>query len=599
MKKVTFDKLIIQNFLSIGNDTVVIEFQKGLNLITGRNNDNPERVNGVGKSVLIDAFYFALFGKTIREIKKEFIVNNITKGKGLIELYFTVEDSSGIHSYKITRQVKPSKVQLYKGDEDITRDSISNTDSFISELLGTNSVLCRSCDILSLSDNVPFMAKTAAEKRKFIEDIFSLEIFSKMVKDLKEQIKNNKSDISISDAKLGEIENSLETLKKQEEAFKKNLKEREERLQKRKDEIESSINSLEKKISEFVLTEILALEEEKEKYDNALPKIEAKILEQTKKISEKETSLSYKNRELKKVDSVDGAECDKCLQKIGEDHKSHLEEMKNVLESDISSIKNDISTLKEGELDLQGKKSKIKNKINSLSKQISDGRLKNNELLSMQSKLEGFENDLKQVEEDLKESVEDNSSFKESIDEVVKRQKDQKEDKTKLQQIADDLKVCSFVLGEEGVKSFVIKKLLGMLNNSIQNYITDLGMNIICKFDEYFEESMSNDKGKPISYWNLSGGERRTIDLACAWAFKDLKQKISGVSSNLEFCDEIFDSAFDERGMDLLIEVIKERISKHKVNVYAISHRKETYKHIEGEIVMLEKDNGITRRVDE
>ena len=92
-------------------------------------------------------------------------------------------------------------------------------------------------------------------------------------------------------------------------------------------------------------------------------------------------------------------------------------------------------------------------------------------------------------------------------------------------------------------------------------------------------------------------GERKTIDLACAWAFKDIKKKISGTSSNVEFLDEILDSAFDERGLDLLIEVIKDRIEKDKLSCYAISHRKETIKHIDGETVNLEKENKITRRV--
>jgi ABC-type Mn2+/Zn2+ transport system ATPase subunit len=122
-------------------------------------------------------------------------------------------------------------------------------------------------------------------------------------------------------------------------------------------------------------------------------------------------------------------------------------------------------------------------------------------------------------------------------------------------------------------------------------------MTIRCKFDEYFDEHLSNDKGKEISYWNLSGGERRTVDLACSWAFKDLKRKISGISSNVEWIDEVFDSAFDERGFDLLVELMKQRIDKNALSVYAISHRKEMEKHVTGEIVFLEKEMGVTRRI--
>ena len=185
MKKIKYKKLSVQNFLSIGNDAIEVNFHKGLNLITGTNIDNPERKNAVGKSALMSAYFFALFGETIGKIKSEFIVNNVTKGKGKIELLFDVETTTGVQSYKIVRQVKPSKVELWRGDEDITRDSIANTNKYICDLLSTNSTIHKSCDIMTLTDTTSFMSKTSADKRKFIEDIFGIEIFGMMLKDLK------------------------------------------------------------------------------------------------------------------------------------------------------------------------------------------------------------------------------------------------------------------------------------------------------------------------------------------------------------------------------------------------------------------------------
>ena len=127
--------------------------------------------------------------------------------------------------------------------------------------------------------------------------------------------------------------------------------------------------------------------------------------------------------------------------------------------------------------------------------------------------------------------------------------------------------------------------------------MTSLGMTMRCKFDEYFYEQITNDRGAEISYWNFSGGERRTVDLACSWSFKDIKRKIVGVSSNVEFLDEYVDAAFDERGLDLLIEALKNRIDKHDLSCYAISHRKEMSKHVDGETINLEMENKITRRI--
>jgi len=215
-------------------------------------------------------------------------------------------------------------------------------------------------------------------------------------------------------------------------------------------------------------------------------------------------------------------------------------------------------------------------------------------------KLEAFQRQIEQYQEsldNLKLEELPKPNFEESINNTEKRKLVESENLKLLKQKAQDYDVCKFVLSEEGVRSFVVKRLLSMMNASIQQYINDLGMSIRCKFNEYFDEQLSNDKGIEISYWNLSGGERRTVDLACAWAFKDLKRKISGVTSNVEFFDEYLDSTLDSTGIDKLIEQIKCRIDKYNLSVYVISHRVETNKHVTGEVVELIKENGITKRV--
>lgn len=284
--------------------------------------------------------------------------------------------------------------------------------------------------------------------------------------------------------------------------------------------------------------------------------------------------------------------CDKCLQEIPHTHVEHLEKMKEQYQSELDDIVKEIEDLNHGKSDLMVKKSKIQNKIGEFQNQINEAKV-------TKQKLEGLENSLKQYKESLDNLKLDElpkPNFEESIRNTWERQNVENDNFRMLKQKSDDYEICKFVLGEEGVRSFVVKRLLSMMNASIQQYINDLGMTIRCKFDEYFDEQLSNDKGKEISYWNLSGGERRTVDLACAWAFKDLKRKISGVSSNVEFFDEYLDSTLDSTGIDKLIEQIKHRIDRHDLSVYVISHRTETAKHVTGEIVELSKENGITSR---
>ena len=286
--------------------------------------------------------------------------------------------------------------------------------------------------------------------------------------------------------------------------------------------------------------------------------------------------------------------CDKCLQEIPHTHVEHLEKMKEQYQSELDDIVKEIDELKEQKSQFLSKKEKVQAKVAEFQDQINEAKV-------TKQKLEGLENSLKQYKDSLDNLKLDElpkPAFEENIIKTQERHETEHNNFLLLKQKSDDYEICKFVLGEEGVRSFVVKRLLSMMNASIQQYINDLGMSIRCKFDEYFDEQLSNDKGKEISYWNLSGGERRTVDLACAWAFKDLKRKISGVSSNVEWIDEVFDAAFDERGFDLLVELVKKRIEKNDLAVYAISHRKEILKQVTGSVIELEKEGGITRRVN-
>jgi DNA repair exonuclease SbcCD ATPase subunit len=592
MKRVIYKNLRGKNFLSIGNDEIVIDFKEGLSLITGDNIDLPERKNGIGKSSICELFFYALFDKTIRDIAKPLIVNNVTKGKGNVELEFDVIDEQGSKSYVIKRQVKPSKVELYCNGEDITNDSIKNTNDYICELIGSNAVLCKSCDILSLSDNTPFMAKKPEDKRKFINDIFSLEVFGKMLKDLKSMVTENNKDISVTNTKLSEVKNTIELLERQKAEYDKKIKEQEEIIKSKRETLEKNIIDTEKSISLIKIGEVDTLKDEKVKYEKGLVKLDEKFSNINSKISEQETLMRLKKKEIDSFSEVNGVKCDKCLQDISHTHIEHLQKLKEECEEQYESIKDVLSGLLNERVVIRDNKIKIKNKIDDIYNKIQIHKSEEQKLEYLKKNLEQYKKSLETLEDDFKIP-----EFKSDIEHIIKRKDDAEKELTILRRNESDYEICKFILGDDGVKSFIIKRLLDMLNKNIQKYITDLGMKMRCHFDEFFEDKMTNEKGKEISYWNLSGGERRTVDLACAWAFKDMRRAISGVYSNVEFVDEIYDSAFDSRGFDLLIESTKKRIANNNLAIYAISHRKETLKHIDGDIVFLEKENGVTRRV--
>ena len=137
-----------------------------------------------------------------------------------------------------------------------------------------------------------------------------------------------------------------------------------------------------------------------------------------------------------------------------------------------------------------------------------------------------------------------------------------------------------------------------MLNSKLLHYLRKLDSNSICLFNEYFEEEILNEKNKVCSYFNFSGAERKSIDLACLFTFSDIRRMQGGVSYNICIYDELFDSSFDERGVELVTEILQERVEELDECCIIISHRKESIKAVTGDVIYLQKENGITRRVD-
>jgi DNA repair exonuclease SbcCD ATPase subunit len=209
MKTVNFTKISIQNFLSVGEDVVTVEFNRGLHVLTGINIDKPERKNAVGKSTVADALYFAIFGETLRGIKKDLITNNITGGKTHVELEFDVDTSQGSSKYSIIRTLLPTKVYVYKDGVDETRDSIANTTKYICDILSASPAVFQNCVIMTVNNAIPFMAKNKTEKRRFIEDIFGMEVFSKMISVLRSDYNDVKRLHDADAIKLEEIDTSL------------------------------------------------------------------------------------------------------------------------------------------------------------------------------------------------------------------------------------------------------------------------------------------------------------------------------------------------------------------------------------------------------
>jgi DNA repair exonuclease SbcCD ATPase subunit len=598
MKYVSFKELKIKNFLSIGEENVIVNFEKGLHIVTGINRDKEDRRNGVGKSTIADALYFAIFGATLRDIKKNFIANNLTSGTCEVQLSFIVDDPKhGVNEFDIIRTLNPSKVYVYKNGNDKTRDSISNTNEYINTVLSSTPEIFQNCVIMTLNNHVPFMGKSKTEKRKFIEQIFNLEIFSKMLGELRNEHNEVKRNFDIEITRLEETNNHLNTQKQQVDNFEENKAQRISRI---KDQIDSKNTDLKNYKDEKGTVESLNDKPYVDKSDELNEKIvnlNKDKNEKYEKIVQLKTNLTNNKNTLAKI-GTDEAICPMCLRSLEDHDKDLIESEKEKINIILEDIINDIKSNKEDYENVvkeinsySSAKTKIDNKINEIKNQKDN-------ISYLERNITEIENIINQYSSDINDIKNENNSFDDLINETTNKINEIKQEIDSIKKVINLMDVVKFVVSEEGVKSFIVKKILSHFNGKLTHFLKKLDSNCVCVFNEYFEEEIVNEKGKICLYNNFSGAERKAIDLACLFSFMDMRKSQGDVYYNISFYDELFDSSLDEKGVDLVLEILNERVEKYNECVMVISHRKESIKSANGDIIFLEKHNGITRRVN-
>ena len=598
MKYVCFKELKIKNFLSIGEEFVTVNFEKGLHIVTGINRDKEDRRNGVGKSTIADGLYFAIFGQTLRDIKKNFIANNLTSGTCEVQLSFTVDDPKhGVNEFDIIRTLNPSKVYVYKNGNDKTRDSISNTNEYINTVLSSTPEIFQNCVIMTLNNHVPFMGKSKTEKRKFIEQIFNLEIFSKMLGELRNEHNEIKRNFDIEITRLEETNNHLNTQQQQVDNFEENKNQRINRI---KDQI--SVKNTDLKNYKDEKNTVESLDEnpyidKSEKLNEEIVDLKNIKNEKYEKIVQLKTNLTANKGTLAKI-GTDEATCPMCLRPLEDHDKDLIEEEKEKLNGVLDEILNGIKSNKEDyentvkEINSYSvAKTKIDNKLLSIKNQKDN-------ISYLERNISEIENIIKQYQTDIDSIKNETNSFDDLINDTTNKINDIKQEIDSLKKVINLMDVVKFVVSEEGVKSFIVKKILSHFNGKLTHFLKKLDSNCVCVFNEYFEEEIVNEKGKICLYNNFSGAERKAIDLACLFSFMDMRKSQGDVYYNISFYDELFDSSLDEKGVDLVLEILNERVEKYNECVMVISHRKESIKSANGDVIFLEKHNGITRRVN-
>tara|TARA_E500000318_G_scaffold107023_1_gene115736 strand:+ start:159 stop:1964 length:1806 start_codon:yes stop_codon:yes gene_type:complete len=598
MKYVSFKELKIKNFLSIGDENVIVNFEKGLHIVTGINRDKEDRRNGVGKSTIADALYFAIFGQTLRDIKKNFIANNLTSGTCEVQLSFTVDDPKhGVNEFDIIRTLNPSKVYIYKNGNDKTRDSIVNTNEYINTVLSSTPEIFQNCVIMTLNNHVPFMGKSKTEKRKFIEQIFNLEVFSKMLSELRNEHNEVKKNFDIEITRLEETNNYLNTQKDHRDNFNNdrdlklsNLKNVINGHQTDLEEAENKLFEIEALDDQPYKVKLLELEDKLEKNNNDKEEVKRQSIEH-KQI------IKTKAEILRKLGTEEDA-CPVCLRPMEDHDHERIEEEKENIHKLLVVEKEGVEECLKRIEELNVEISKINSAIKIINNKITEIGNKKYSKDHIESSIVYIKKCITEIEEEIKNTKNETNTFSTAVLELETKITNIKSEIDNLKKVINLMDVVKFVVSEEGVKSFIVKKILSHFNGKLTHFLKKLDSNCVCVFNEYFEEEIVNEKGKICLYNNFSGAERKAIDLACLFSFMDMRKSQGDVYYNISFYDELFDSSLDEKGVDLVLEILNERVEKYNECVLVISHRKESIKSANGDVIFLEKHNGITRRVN-
>lgn len=594
MRLVNFRNLSIKNFLSVGETPVNVCFQNGVNVITGINHDKEDSKNGVGKSTIVDALYFALFGTTIRELSKDFIVNSQTKKKCEVILDLDIDNNGIKNCYKITRTFEPTKCFIEKDGTDITHSTLAKSNEFIQKLIHSNGKVFQNSVIMTVNNTIPFMAQSKVDKRKFIESVLNLEVFSDMLLKARDEHNEKKREYESTFSNLQVVEKNFTLNKQQLDHFEETKKTKITTLDSKISDAKQKIIDLSKSLYEIPsdINEI---------FENKLTQLQEKLNNTKKfynntfeKYTEVKTLLKHEEKQLEQIGTID-AICSTCNRPYSEDDIKHKEKNTNEIFNKIQIYKNELNTFK---TELEN----YTNISNEQENEISTVNIKRNKIREYINQNSNTKTKIQLITESItdflkeKDNVvhESNSLLEDSVLELEKSLKEYKDKIDTLNNELSVLECVKFVISEEGVKSYIVRKILKVLNARLAHYLEELHANCLCQFNEYFDETITDEKGILKSYFNFSGGERKRIDLACLFAFLDIRRMQGDVYFNTIFYDELLDSSLDDKGVELVLKVLRKRFVSHNESCYIITHRGNTITAKTDNVILLEKRNGFT-----
>lgn len=566
---IVFTKLRYQNILSTGNVFTEIDFTRSKStLIIGE--------NGAGKSTMIEALTFALYGRPFRDVNKPQLLNCITEKKLLVEIEFTI----GKSEYMVRRGIKPNVFEIFLNGKMLNQNSSARDDQEYLEkqILKMNFKSFSQIVVLGSANYVPFMKLPAAQRRAVVEDLLDIQVFSVMNSILKQKQIDNKNDFRDLEKDMLVIESKIDMHEKHLSQLKDNndqiIKQKEAKIE----ECESNIAA----ITEEIQT-IQSKVEELSEQVNDQEKITSRKANLLKVESQLENKMSQLSKEIKFFH--DHNNCPTCRQGIDHDFKKETIDKRTMKTQEVDSALKDVAVEIDKLNDRLNVISELNRQISSLNADVSIG----NQNITFQQK---FIRELREEIASMAQVSKDTNvvDMSEVYEKELNSLSKQKENLSRERAVMD---VAGHILRDNGIKTKLIRQYVPIMNKLINKYLASMDFFVNFELDEGFNETIKSRFRDKFSYASFSEGEKMRIDLSLMFTWRAIAKLRNSASTNLLIMDEVFDSSLDSTGTEEFLKILEALTPD--TNTFIISHKGDALHDKFRSVIKFEKHGNFSR----
>ena len=568
---ILFEKIRWKNFLSTGNQFTEFSLnENSTNLIIG--------TNGAGKSTVLDALTFSLFGKPFRKINKPQLINSVNEKDCKVEVEFTIGDTN----WKVVRGIKPALFEIYRNGSvmDQFAAALDQQKWLEQSVLKMNYKSFTQIVILGSSTFVPFMQLPANSRREVIEDLLDIKIFSSMNGILRDKIRIVKEDIKVLCLKK---ESLTDKVQMQENFIEELENQAAQNIESKKKKVTELLTETDLYIKQNAVTEenIFSHTKDQEYVTGATDKLR-KLGNLKGKISQKVSTITKDHKFF-----TENTVCPTCNQEIEETLRI------NRINDAQTKAKELQSGYKELEEAIKGEEERER-QFTTLSKEISK---LNNDISQNNARISGCQRQIRDLESEV-QNLTDQLANRNTEHEKLETFKDNlKTTNDELSSKKDTISYYDFsysLLKDGGVKSKIIKKYLPLINQQVNRYLQMMDFYINFTLDEEFNETVQSPIHEDFSYASFSEGEKMRIDLSLLFTWREVARMKNSVNTNLLIMDEVFDSSLDGFGTEEFLKIIKYVVKD--ANIFIISHKTGLEDRFDN-VMRFEKVKGFSRMV--